>query len=210
MADSTDHVLPKGERKPATAVRKSGMKQGNPQSTKRKLEVRFDLVVAAVVGCKKSKPESQDIDTDYPMIPAVAGDRGMTGMLESLCPDLLLAPTAKCFGLLPEVDSYRHAIYQGETPSTAIRVSLSEIIKLANSTSIKKSFAWPLRRRYKLAYTLARSILSYSSCWFKPNWRCNDIVLVTQTQGIGDETIKSPHITAPYGCHQNPSAIHAG
>jgi len=183
------------------------MKKAAPISqscaNKRKGGVRFDLTTISDPGPKKSRPEPNNLELEN------AGDKSqgssqqqMTGMVLSLCPYVELRVSSVSvsamtyFGLLPDIDSYRHVLYRAERPCSASRISLSEVIKLVNSTSTKKSFAWPIQRRYSLAYMLALSMLCCSSSWFKENWRSEDIILVTEQQEIGDDTIKSPHVTA--------------
>jgi hypothetical protein len=164
-------------------------------TNKRKAGVRFDLAnTPEKSDYKKSKAEANgNNDQDLPIALSSATCEQMMGMIGSLCPDIFLQMCSKSilpnpltamtfFGLLSEIDSYRHALYRRETPSTFIRISLRETIKLVSSMTTTKSLAWPLLRRYKLAYILARSILTYSRCWFKSNWRCDDIVLVAPSK----------------------------
>lgn len=193
---SVVQCLPKGGMKKAVSISQSC-------ANKRKGGVRFDLSTILDPGHKKSRPEPDDLKLENAADKSQGSSQQiMTGIVLSLCPYVELRVSSVSvsamtyFGLLPDVDSYRHVLYRAKKPRSASRISLSEVIKLVNSTSTKKSFAWPIQRRYSLAYMLALSMLCCSGSWFKENWRSEDIILVTEQQEIGDDTIKSPHITA--------------
>jgi hypothetical protein len=187
----TKAKLPAGQCNP-----QGGMKRGTNSQTcipKPKSRVRFDLGI----GLGLLKPVSGDnLESGDAKGSELSQQQIMTGIVVSLCPaaGLCVDSASTYLGLLPDVDSYRHVLHRAERPRSASRMSLSEIIKLANTTSTKKSFAWPVVYRYQLAYILAFSMLCCSGSWFKANWRSEDIILVQQQQ-LGEEWIKSPHIT---------------
>jgi len=109
----------------------------------------------------------------------------------------LPVPPTPYIGVLPNVDSYRHVLQRAETPPSGSRMSLREVITLANSSPRKKIFSWPNKRRYELAHFLASSVLHCAECWFKPGWRSGDInFLIPPNQLIGDETMKFPYVSS--------------
>ncbi|KAF8250341.1 hypothetical protein K440DRAFT_640465 [Wilcoxina mikolae CBS 423.85] len=178
---SGDHSLPRGCMKRASqAAEESSTAQTT--TTKRKGGVRFDL--RAGLELKKVRPAPDDYlqSSDVAEEPELSQQQIMTGIVASLCPavgllrvDSVSVSAMTYLGLLPDVDTYRHVLYQAENPPFAARMSLGEVIRLVNSNSAKKSLSWPVGRRYGLAYMLAFSMLCSSSSWFKENWRSDDI-----------------------------------
>ena len=70
--------------------------------------------------------------------------------------------------------SYRHAIYTGHIPTSAMtfRRDLTDLLTCTEPST---------EDRYRLACTLAKSVFSFGcqdNSWFQPSWRCKDILFL--------------------------------
>ncbi|KAF8541098.1 hypothetical protein BDD12DRAFT_879504 [Trichophaea hybrida] len=172
---SDNRNLPRGCMKRASqAAEESPIAQ--TATAKRKVRVRFDLRPELELKKVRPAPDDHLQSSDVAKEPELSQQQIMTGIVTPLCPAVGLlrvgsvsVSTMTYLGLLPDVDTYRHVLYQAENPPFAARMFLGEIIRLVSSNLAKKSLSWPVGRRYGLGYMLAFSMLCSSSSWLKEN-----------------------------------------
>jgi hypothetical protein len=125
--------------------------------------------------------------------------------ITSLCASVKAAATSQgvslCIGLLPH-QTHKHSLYKEPLKPTVTRISLPDVVELAQARQPNASIL-PMVRRYRLAFVLASSLLHFgssSTSWFSRNWRSEDLFFLQKqsTSSSNGDFIDFPHIAVTF------------